>query len=175
MNWKSTVLLSGAGVVATWLAASPTVRAPVSTPMTPVQEAAHSAEAATDIVQQADRLRAKLQTAAVYQEPARNPFRFGERIRLVPTAGSGGAEVSPAPVSAVPEQPAFVLTLSGIAEDIVDGQVLRTAIISTPHDVVLVKEGDTVDDQFRVVSIATDSVELTSTTDSSRIHLTLKP
>ena len=169
-------MLSGAGLVATWLASTPAVKLSVNTASAPARDAVRSADAAVDIAQQADRLRAKLQTMTVYEDPSRNPFRFGERIRAArPGAGSAPPEIQAAPVPEVSTPPALTFTLSGIAEDTANGQLVRTAIISTPQDVVLVKEGDVVADQFRVTRIAADSVELTRTTDNSVVHLGLKP
>lgn len=175
MNWKYTALVSGATVIATWLASAPTVRSPLATAGAPLHPAAQSADAAADIVRQADRLHARLNAAVAYSQPARNPFRFSERDQR---ALEGAASIPPAPVeslTAFPQAPTLRFTLSGIAENSVDGKVVRTAIISMPNDVVLVKEGDPVAGQYKVTSIAEDSIELTRLADDVAVRLALKP
>jgi hypothetical protein len=52
---------------------------------------------------------------------------------------------------------------------------VRTAIISTPDDVLLVKLGDPVGDQFTVVGIAADAVQLARVDTGASVRLTLKP
>ena len=75
----------------------------------------------------------------------------------------------------VPEQPTFRITLAGIAEETVDGEIVRTAIVSTPLDVLLVKEGDQIADQYKVVKIGADVIELTRLDDGAVVRLALKP
>jgi hypothetical protein len=172
MNWKYTALGTGATVVATWLAAAPAVQPPLTTAGAPLHPAAQSADAAVDIVRQADRLHARLNAAAAFSQPSRNPFRFNERTP------ERAASLAPAPVeslTAAPQAPTLRFTLSGIAENTVDGKIVRTAIISMPNDVVLVKEGDPVAGEYTVTSIAADSIELTRLPDNAAVRLALKP
>lgn len=175
MNWKSTALVSGATLVATWLASAPAVRQPVARVNAPVRQPAHSAEAASDIVREADRLREKLSAAVAYREPGRNPFRFGQAAHSHTAALPAPAEAAPPAVPTAPQAPTLRITLSGIAEDTAGSQVVRTAVISSGEDLLLVKEGETVAGQYRVSAIASDSVELTRTVDGVTIRLGLRP
>ena len=176
MNWKSTALLSGVTLMATWMAAAPQVRQPLSSAPSAPPAATPSADAATDIVREADRLRARLQAVAEYHQPSRNPFRFDARA---PEARSSRSVdyVPPAPaVDATPAVPSGPqMSLSGIAEDASTGQMIRTAIISTPQDLLLVKEGDTIGGEFTVARIVSDAVELTRISDNSVVRLPLRP
>ena len=161
-------------VVATWLASY----APVGRPRDAASAApssSHTANAAVDIQREADRLHARLQQVAAYKLPTRNPFRFGTR----PAPASGPRQAVKAveeipPPAAESQPPTFRIRLSGIGEDVDGDQVTRTAIISTPDDVHLVKVGETVADIYRVVSITADSVELVRLDDSSTVRLSLK-
>src|SRR3954463_15692148 len=71
MNWKSTVAVSGATVLATWLGWSPGYQ-PAATPAI----ASNAPEAkAGDIQSQADRLQVRVRKELEYRDPTRNPFR----------------------------------------------------------------------------------------------------
>jgi hypothetical protein len=67
------------------------------------------------------------------------------------------------------------LKLSGFAEDTAaDGGVVRTAIISSPTQLYLVKEGETVAARYRVTKISPDAVELADVNGGASLRLTLK-
>jgi hypothetical protein len=66
------------------------------------------------------------------------------------------------------------LTLTGIAEDVVGDQVTRSAIISAPDDVHIVKVGDTIADTYTVTRIDGEAVELSRLQDGSRLQLSLR-
>jgi len=68
-----------------------------------------------------------------------------------------------------------LIALSGIAQDTIDGRTVRTAIISMPDGVQLVKEGDMLAGQYKVVAIGADAVELARVSDGSTVRLGLKP
>ena len=51
---------------------------------------------------------------------------------------------------------------------------MRTAIVSGFGDIFLVKAGETVASRYRVVSVASDGVELVDETDGSTLRLSLK-
>jgi hypothetical protein len=59
------------------------------------------------------------------------------------------------PVALPPE-----LSLIGLAEDLVDGQPQRTAIINAEGGPFFVKEGETLMSRYRVARISADVVEL---------------
>jgi Tfp pilus assembly protein PilP len=175
MTWKSTTVAGLATVAATWLASyAPTGRhaAPGST----VPSAARTASAAEEIQREADRLHARLSQVTAYRDPARNPFRF---VRPRPTYEAARPDpaitVEDLPHESSPSPPTLRLTLAGIAEDTVDGQQVRTAIISTPGDVLLVKVGDRIGDQFTVAAVDVDAVELVRIDSGATVRLALKP
>jgi hypothetical protein len=154
MTWKSTAFVSGAGLLATWLAATPTPTvAPASTSARPAATLANE----PDIQQEAAQLRSRVRAEVEYSAPSRNPFRFTERatpsrpIAQPPAVIAPALEAAPAPIA---------IKLSGVAMDIVDGREQRTAILNTPAGLVFVHEGDEVAGGYRVKTIADDGVEL---------------
>lgn len=176
MTWKSTAAASGLMVVGTWLASY----APVGGPRGEQGVApsiARTETAAAEIQREADRLHGRLQQVAAFRRPARNPFHFSAR----PSAGEAASRepavtVEPAaPSTEPPPPPTLRLLLSGIAEDAAGGEVIRTAIISTPDDVYLVKVGETIRDTFKVTRIDAGAAELLRLDDGSTVQLSLRP
>jgi hypothetical protein len=174
MTWKSTALASGLMAI-TWLAS----HAPVNGPRAD-QSVAPSAErtetAAAEIQREANRLHERLRQVTAYRQPDRNPFRFAE-----PRPATSPAPVRREPTitvedipSDVPVAPTLRITLSGIGEDKVGDQVVRTAFISTPDNVYIVKVGETVAEMYKVAAIGADAVELTRIDDGSTVRLALK-
>jgi hypothetical protein len=64
------------------------------------------------------------------------------------------------------------VSLSGIASDTADGSPKRSAILSVPAGVLIVREGDSVAGLYKVLSVGEDSVELEAIADGS--HRTLR-
>jgi len=160
MNWKSTVLVSGAGLVAT-------VFGWVSTPTLPQRNPAPSAipvakptaSAAADIQHEAARLQSRLVPEPTYRQPSRNPFRFG--LRVTPRAADRPTVPVQEPAIVLPPAPVRpTIKLRGIASDMVDGAIQRTAIITTDAGLMLVREGEAAG-AYRVTKIEDESVELT--------------
>jgi hypothetical protein len=174
VNWKVTALASaGVTALATWLTSTPPRQPPAAARRQ--ASAASRAARAPDIIHEAERLRARVPAAAGYHAPTRNPFRFA---RVEESGGDRPASPPPVedlPPAAIPQTPTLRVTLSGIAENTVAGDVVRTAVISTPDDVLLVKEGDSVAGQYRVTRITADSVELTRASDGVVVRLALQP
>jgi len=173
MTWKSYAAASGATVLAGWLA---------STPPVDVVENRHVAQSRTsraaavspssDIVEQATRLQARIRRETAYVRPQRNPFQF-EAPR--PAAETRATIVEPLPIDlSVPEiHTAPSVTLAGVAEDSLQSGVERTAILSSPTGVLVVRIGDEVLGQYRVAAIEETAVELLSLTDGSTLRLSL--
>lgn len=165
MTWKSTVLVSGAGLVATWLAGVPS---PTPAP----QRAAPQAQAAgasrtrapSEIEHLADRLESRNRAGDGYSRPARNPFRFAP----APVPRRTEDSETP-PVPEVTSVPAPVIRLSGVAMDQVDGREEWTAILSTPTGVVLAREGDEIAPGLTVSAIGAESVTLTRPDGSTQV------
>lgn len=173
MTWKLYALLSGGAFVATYLFSGPgammrsaQVQA-VTVRRAPVQQVS---TAETEIQALANRLEARVHSDENYRPPTRNPFEFGaaRHVESKPVIAPKPVDIPPAPI-AVPPPP---IRLSGIATDRVDGMAQRTAIVSTPNGVVLLREGETVVG-YRVVTITETSVTLASAADNSPLTLTL--
>jgi hypothetical protein len=180
MTWKTYAAVSGATVLAGWLASSPPANTPASTTTARRPQApAARTTGESDIAEQAARLQARLRQDPVYREPARNPFRFGERDVPRPAPSSTAPrerELEPLaiePIAPVPLPPP--VKLSGIAEDRIGDRVERTAVLSMPSGVVLVREGDTVLNQYRVGRIEANAVELIDTLGGAPLRLTIRP
>jgi hypothetical protein len=174
MHWKSYAAVSGATVLAGWLASAPPSNAPaaVQAPAAQRQPPA-DAHAPTDIEMQAMRLQARLRAERAYAEPGRDPFRFAPRRRPAAVEREQADDAAPALVAdAVP--PAPMVSLSGIAEDLVDGRTQRTAVLSSPAGVLLVREGEQILGYYRVGRIEADAVELISLGDGTVSRLSLK-
>jgi len=177
MTWKSTAVAGLATVTATWLASyAPVRRTAQATAHPPSIE--HTEAAAAEIQREADRLHARLAQVGAYRDPARNPFRYGAAAPIRPAARPQRQQ----PIALVEDVPAapdapptLRMTLSGIAEDVVGETTVRTAIISTPSDVFLVKVGETVADQYRVNQIGADGVDLIRLGSGATVRLMLKP
>jgi hypothetical protein len=175
MHWKSYAAVSGATVLAGWLASAPPSNAPaaVQAPAAQRQPSA-DANAPTDIEMQAMRLQARLRAERAYAEPGRDPFRFAPRRQPAAPVESAEAigESSAPPVNTAPPAPA--VSLAGIAEDLVDGRTVRTAVLSSPAGVLLVREGEQILGYYRVGRIEAEAVELISLSDGTLLRLSLK-
>jgi Tfp pilus assembly protein PilP len=172
MTWKLYAAMSAGGLAATYLVSVPPTAAPERA--TPVR-AAHTSQRkasdnAADIEELAARLQARVRAETSYREPGRDPFRFvARRPAFVPPKPSVTA-LPPPPVVA-PAAP--LVTLSGIATDQSDGVVQRSAVLSAPAGVLIVREGELVGGLYRVIAIGEESVELEAVADSSRHTLRL--
>ena len=172
MTWKSYAAASGATVLAGWLASTPPVSVAENRPAVPARSAgAVSSSAASDIEEQASRLQARIRREAAYVRPERNPFQF-EAARPVAQAVPEQL-VSPPQVSGPVTAPPPTVTLAGVAEDRLPQGIERTAILSTPAGVLLLRVGEEVPGQYRVSSVEEEAVVLVSLTDGSTLRLSL--
>ena len=168
MTWKLYAVVSAGAFVATYLMSSPpndVARSPASA----APSSARPSAVGSDIEQLADRLQ-RQRTAVNYRTPGRDPFRFQPRPVRPPVARPAPMPLAeaPAPAPVVP-----LITLSGIATDVVGGEPQRSAVLSAPAGVLIVREGESVAGLYKVVSIGDESVELEGTTDGSRRTLRL--
>jgi hypothetical protein len=157
MNWKSTALVSGAGVLATWLASVPSPVEPPRQTAAPV--AAQVVKSDDDIDALARELAARADVVAAFTRPLRNPFRFGP-VRVGPRveeAPAAPAEIQAA-APAAPAGPTFRLV--GVALDRVDDQDVWTAIVNAGGDVVLARKGDEIAPGVRVTDVSAESATL---------------
>jgi hypothetical protein len=169
---RTATFVLGAGALAALIAGATTSgRRPAAVPTIerarPVE--LQGAELAAEIARLQERLRPTTTPSS-----SRNLFLFGAPGRratdVVPAAPE---EMTLAPVR-VPAPTPPRLALVGLAEDVTDSGPVRTAIVSGFGDIFLVKAGETVASRYRVVSVASDGVELVDETDGSTLRLSLK-
>jgi hypothetical protein len=172
---RAAAYFGGASLLLAWLASAAGLvrQTPEVQPAPPAVVTSGTETLAADVQAQAVRLKERLASAPLPQEPSRNPFRFGERD--VPAR----RERRPAPVDPVslplaePAEPA--LELIGVAEDKTAQGLVRTAIVTALTDeLFLVKEGETIGGRYRVKTIGTDAVELTDLVTGTARRLALR-
>jgi hypothetical protein len=160
---RTALLVVALGALAAWLAAAatsnvrpfkPTVTAP---PPIDLRGAALTAE----IERLHDRLR-----PTTSPDHGRNLFQFASVRPPAPAAAAVGVSAVIPP--ATPVEPPFKLI--GMAED----SGTRTAILTSPGQLLMVHEGDLVSSAYRVTGISADAVELTATADGAVLRLALK-
>jgi len=139
----------------------------------------------SEIEREAARLGARIRREKAYAQPGRDPFQFGAAEQRVPTADDPAGDrvgfAPPAdtgePVAVAASQPAPPVSLAGIAEDQIDdpggSRIERTAVLSTPDGVLLVREGDDVLGLYRVITIESGAVEL-ERADGTRLRIGFK-
>jgi hypothetical protein len=160
---KRTVLLVLVlGALAAWLAAASTSAVRRTPPFVAKPSAIDRRGAA--LAAEIERLHERLRPTAA-PEYNRNLFQFAPRaVAPLPIVAPPVAPLAPPP----PVEPPFKLI--GIAED----SGTRTAILSSPAQLLMVKEGDPVASKYRVRGISADAIELSDTTDGSVLRLSLK-
>ena len=168
MTWKSYAVVSGAGLLATYLASPTLAPKGADAPAPPAAQAVSAGS--PDIEYEAARLQKRVRDETAFRTPSRDPFRFAPAARAARPAPALPASVAtPEPGAApAPEQP--FIALSGVAADVVDGVLKRTAILTTFDGVVLAGAGEMVG-PYRVRAVHEESVELESTVDGSIRHL----
>ena len=169
MDWKSTAVISGVGILATWFFSMPGTP-PSATGPAPSARPPRAATSTIDIQQEAARLQMRMHQQPQYVEPSRNPFTFGSRPARAPRPV---AAPSAQPATIVPPPAPPRIALDGIATDTVGGQEQRTAILNTDAGVVLVREGDEVAG-YRVEKIGSDLVQLVRLSDASVLSIGLR-
>ena len=170
MTWKLYAIVSAGAFVATYLMSSPKPESATAKASTAAPRSARQAAAETEIEALANSLQVHLKSDAVFRTPGRDPFRFQARVQKPPAFVPPPAivETLPPPAPALP-----ILSLTGLATDVVDGKAQRSAVVSLPAGVLIVREGESIAGLYTVVAISDDSIELESTGDSSRRTLRL--
>ena len=172
MTWKSYAAVSGATVLACWLASAPPSNTPAATATLSRQAPQSVSPVASDIERQAERLQVRVRAERAYAEPERNPFRFASRRPAGDPAGEVAASVPPpAPVETAPAAPA--VSLSGVAEDRSGDRTERTAILTSPAGLLFAREGEEILGYYRVVRIESEAVELAAVGTGVTRRLTL--
>ena len=151
------------GALAAWFAAASTSGVRQARPIVATSPAIDLRGAA--LAAEIERLHERLRPTAA-PEHNRNLFQFAPRAEA-PAAIAAPPPVAPPPAP-VPAAPPFKLI--GIAED----SGTRTAILSSPAQLLMVKDGDVVLSKYRVTGISTDAIELSDTADGSVLRLVLR-
>ena len=122
-----------------------------------------------------DRLRAGLDVMPAPPESGRNPFRFGadRSVRRPPSAVRGTAFQPRSTEQGLlaPDRPP--MQLLGVAADDESAAPVRTAVIATPRQLYLVREGEQIALRFQVLRIGTDVVELRDLATDDTFQLAL--
>ena len=170
MTWKLYAIVSAGAFAATYLMSTPQTQVVRPAAAASAARSARQAAAETEIEALADSLQVRRTSETIRREPGRNPFQFQSRPQkppaFVPPPIVAENIAAPAPVL-----PAF--NLSGIATDLVDGKPQRSAVLSAPAGVLIVREGESVAGLYVVRSIGEESIELEATADGSRRTLQL--
>jgi hypothetical protein len=162
------------GALAAWIAAAATsgvreVRPVAAFAPPPIDRSGVALEA--EITRLHDHLR-----PSASPRLGRDLFQFAAPRPGVVAHEEAPVALAPGPAAAPTPTPALPLTLIGVAQDAVDGATVRTAIISTPGQLFLVKEGEELNAaglRYRVTRLSADSVDL-SAADETTLHLALK-
>lgn len=160
---KTAILVLVVGALAAWLAAAATSN---------VRPARHAVTAVPPIDLRGAALAAEIERLHDRLRPSAAPDHGRNLFRFAPSRAASSAREAvveaPAPVPAAPVEPPFKLI--GLAED----GGIRTAILSSPTQLLMVKDGDLVASTHRVTRISADAIELTATADGTVLRLALK-
>jgi len=176
MNYKLGTRLAFAGAAlgaCAWLAAAATStnRDPVAPYVRPAPLVdTRSAELADEI----SRLHEHLRPSSAPRQPGRNLFSYLPRQAPVTPSSPLPLQRPPLSESIAARPAAPVMKLSGIAEDVTAGGVVRTAIISAFGQLFVVKEGELVTERYRVARISADVAELSDVVDGTVVRIALK-
>jgi hypothetical protein len=171
MTWKLYAIVSAGAFVATYVMSSPKTEVATNKASAVTAKSSRQVAAETEIEALANSLRVRLNSDTVYRTPGRDLFRFQAKVQQPPAFVPPPAVVASAPVPVAPPLP--VLSLTGVASDVVDGKPRRSAVVSLPNGVLIVREGESVAGLYTVVAIGEDSIELESPGDGSRRTLRL--
>jgi hypothetical protein len=170
MKRTATIVVVGAALLA-WLAGAATSTRPVTAP--PIVERTTIEVRGDQLAVEIARLHERLRPSATPRQPGRNLFSFeAPAVRVPPPIVAAPAPTLADAAAAVPALPP--LKLAGIAEDEGPEGAVRTAIISAPGQLFLVKEGEMVTSRYRVTAISADVVELVDLNDNSIRRLALR-
>jgi hypothetical protein len=160
---RTVMLVLALGALAAWFAAAMTPGVRQTRPIVAPSQSVdlRGAALAAEIERRHERLR-----PTATPEHNRNLFQFASRA-AAPAAIAAPSPVAPLPAPA-PVEPPFKLI--GIAED----SGTRTAILSSPAQLLMVKDGDVVLSKYRVTGISADAIELSDTSDGSVLRLALR-
>ena len=167
---RTATLVVLGGAAAAWLYAAATSGTRDQIGALPIRPQAIDARGAA-LASEIARLHERLRPQSTPRQPGRNLFSY-TTLRQTAAPPATRAAVSEA-VAPVPPGPIFKLI--GIGEDASAEGPLRTAIISAPGQLFVVKAGDNVTPRYRVEKISADVVELSEiAVDGSTLRLALR-
>jgi len=173
MNLKRVFAFAITGGALAALIAGATTTGYRRAPLPPVRDkrATQSDLSGAALAVEIQRLHERLRPSTPPEQPSRNLFEYRSR-RIAPAIPAEPTIVStPATPNAIAVPP---LELIGIAADGAGDATVRTAILSGFGQLYLVKEGERVNDRYRVVRIGADAVELADADQSTPIRIALK-
>ena len=165
------LLLSGALLLVTWLAA-PASSAPPAQATPLVRTIDEVKPVLDDVNEQVDRLKERLAGQVEYPTPTRDPFRFAEPVRSVrpESVPEFVRQLESMMVSAEPAWPRLVAILSSHT----DGQPsLRAAFSTSDERIAIVSAGGSVGG-FTVADVTSDSIRLTDPVTGQSTRITLQ-
>jgi hypothetical protein len=123
-----------------------------------------------------DRLRTGLGVMPAPSAPGRNPFRFGaERLVRRPSSAARAAVSSEDMTDAGPVAPDRPpMQLLGVATEEDGAAPTRTAVIATPRQLYLLREGEQMALRFQVLRIGNDVVEIRDLATDDTFQLALR-
>ena len=161
---RAAAYIGGGMLLAAWLSSAATSPQHIEQTAPPSAQGTSGDDAiGFDMQEQAARLRAKLASAPVPQQPARNPFSFGHRDepRMRERVHAAAVREAPPEVTAPPVEIEPQLSLVGMAERQTPAGPMLTAVIAGEGDeVFLVSEGAVLTGRYRVTVVTVDAVEL---------------
>ena len=160
---RAALYIGGASLLVAWFSSAASVsfqRSHSPAPALDLEPTPSFAAVAADVQAQTRRLRTRLAAAPVAREPVRNPFAFRTVApRPQPEATRRVEEPPPDPLLTAPVDPA--LRLIGIAEDQNADDVVRTAMLATDMDeLIMAAVGDIVLRQYKITAIGANAIEL---------------
>ena len=174
---RATAYIGGGSLLVAWFssAASLSLARHPRPSAADAQTASAPTEGVAENVQaQARRLKQRLASAPIPQQPLRNPFAF----RPAPIATASPVRprpaVQPLPTEPLPP-PEPRLELAGIAEQATPAGIIRTAMIATEsNELIMAAVGASVLGRYKVAAIGADGVELTDVATGQTRRLALQ-
>jgi hypothetical protein len=174
---RATLYIGGGSLLVAWFSSAASVSL-MRTPKRAYSEG-QSVAAPTDgvaeaVQAQSRRLRQRLATAPLPQQPLRNPFAFRPAPSASPAPVPVRAAAEPAAMEpAIPEEPR--LELVGIAEQRTPAGAVRTAMIATEsNELLMASVGAAVLGRYTVAVIDGDGVTLTEVATGRTRRLVLQ-
>jgi hypothetical protein len=159
---RATLYVAGGTLLVAWFSSAASMslgRSPRRAPQV-VDDGAPAQSLVLSVQTQARRLKERLATAPLPQEPVRNPFAFrpAPEVRVAPPPRAAVPVATTAPVEIVPDVP---LLLVGLAEHRNGDVLVQSAVISSNgEDLIMAEVGTVVVGRYTVTSIGSDAVDL---------------